>query len=125
MLLDELGRYRPDLLDRSRIVVGSKADVALVEFDGPRLSAVTHEGLDEFVGTLGTMVAAARCRARAGAVRRAAPGRGGFSVVRDDDGAWRVTGKSAERVVAMADLTNEEAVAYVQDRFRRMGVERA
>jgi GTPase len=49
----------------------------------------------------------------------------GFSVVRDNDGAWRVTGKSAERVVAMADLTNEEAVAYVQDRFRRMGVERA
>jgi GTP-binding protein len=46
-------------------------------------------------------------------------------VVRDDDGAWRVTGKSAERVVAMADLTNAEAVAYVQDRFRRMGVERA
>jgi len=25
----------------------------------------------------------------------------------------------------MADLTNQEAVAYVQDRFRRMGVERA
>ena len=25
----------------------------------------------------------------------------------------------------MADLTNPEALAYVQDRFRRMGVERA
>ena len=49
----------------------------------------------------------------------------GFSVVRDEDGAWRVMGKSAERVVAMADLTNAEAVSYVQDRFRRMGVERA
>ena len=34
-------------------------------------------------------------------------------------------GPAAERVVAMADLTNEEAIAYVQDRFRRMGVERA
>ena len=25
----------------------------------------------------------------------------------------------------MADLTNEEAIAYVHERFRRMGVERA
>ena len=49
----------------------------------------------------------------------------GFSVERDTDGAWRVTGRSAERVVAMADLTNVEALAYVQDRLRRMGVERA
>jgi GTP-binding protein len=49
----------------------------------------------------------------------------GFSVARDDDGAWRVHGRAAERVVAMADLTNVEALAYVQERFRRMGVERA
>ena len=34
-------------------------------------------------------------------------------------------GRAAERVVAMADLTNDEALAYVQERFRRMGVERA
>ena len=44
---------------------------------------------------------------------------------RDDDGTWRVSGRAAERVVAMADLTNTEAIAYVQDRFRKMGVERA
>ena len=44
---------------------------------------------------------------------------------RDDDGAWRVSGRSAERVVAVADMTNEEALAYVQERFRRMGVEKA
>ena len=49
----------------------------------------------------------------------------GFSVRRDDDGAFRVTGRLAERVVAMADLTNPEALAYVQDRFRRLGVDRA
>jgi GTP-binding protein len=49
----------------------------------------------------------------------------GFSVARDDDGAWRVHGRGAERVVAMADLTNEEALAYVQQSLRRMGVERA
>jgi GTPase len=126
VLVEELGRYRPELLERPRLVVGSKADVALFEFDGPRISAVTHEGLDEFVATLGAMVA----DSRAGEPEREPfvvlrPVEEGFSVVRDDDGAWRVTGKGAERVVAMADLTNDEAVAYVQDRFRRMGVERA
>jgi GTP-binding protein len=45
--------------------------------------------------------------------------------VHDDDGKWRVSGRSAERVVAMADLTNVEAMEYVQDRLRKLGVERA
>jgi GTPase len=126
VLLDELGRYRPELLERSRLVVGSKADVALFPFDGPRISAVTHEGVDEFLGTVGSMVDEARSAEPEPApfvVLR--PAEQGFTVVRDDDGAWRVTGRSAERVVAMADLTSDEAVAYVQDRFRRMGIERA
>jgi GTPase len=126
VLLAELRRYRPELLDRPRLVVGSKADVELHEFDGLRVSAVTHEGIDAFLGTLGSMVAEARAsepEREPFVVLR--PAEEGFSVARDDDGAWRVTGKTAERVVAMADLTNEQAVAYVQDRFRRMGVERA
>jgi len=126
VLLTELVAYRPELLERPRLVVGSKADVALHDFDGLRVSAVTRQGLDELVGTLGAMVADARAHEperEPFVVLR--PVEEGFSVVRDDDGAWRVTGRTAERVVAMADLTNEEAVAYVQDRFRRMGVERA
>jgi GTP-binding protein len=49
----------------------------------------------------------------------------GFAVIRDDDGAWRVSGRRAERVVAMADLTNLEAMEYVQYRLRKMGVEKA
>jgi GTP-binding protein len=126
LLLDELGRYRPELLERPRLVVGSKADVALFPFEGLRISAVTHEGIDEFLGTVGSMVDDARAAEPEPApfvVLR--PAEQGFTVVRDDDGAWRVTGRSAERVVAMADLTSDEAVAYVQDRFRRMGIERA
>ncbi len=126
VLVEELGRYRPELLDRPRLVIGSKADVALFDFDGLRVSAVTHEGVDELLGTLGAMVADARAaepEPEPFVVLR--PVEEGFSVARDDDGAWRVSGRTAERVVAMADLTNEDAVAYVQDRFRRMGVERA
>lgn len=126
VLVGELGRYRPELLERPRLVVGTKADVATTEFDGLQISAVTRADLDSFLGILATMIADARAAEPAPepfVVHR--PTEQGFSVVRDDDGAWRVRGRAAERVVAMADLTNAEAVAYVQDRFRRMGVERA
>ncbi len=130
ILLDELEQYRPELLERPRLVVGSKADVATSELHDPdavTLSAVTRAGLDEFLGRLGNLVDGARAEEpdvdEPFVTLR--PVEEGFTVVRDDDGAWRVTGRTAERVVAMADLTNEEAIEYVQVRLRRMGVERA
>jgi GTP-binding protein len=131
ILLDELGRYRPDLLDRPRLVVGTKADVATMpfEFDGAdamTISAVTRQGLDELLGRLGTLVGEARAaEPEPEPFVLLKPAEEGFQVVRDDDGAWRVSGRSAERVVAMADLTNIEAMEYVQHRLRTMGVERA
>jgi GTP-binding protein len=129
VLLDELERYRPDLLDRPRILVGTKADVATHTIEGDdvvEISAVTRQGLEVLLGRLGTIIE----EARAAEVEREAyvvhrPVEEGFSILRDDDGAYRVSGRNAERVVAMADLTNLEALEYVHDRFRRMGVERA
>lgn len=126
VLLDELGRYRPELLERPRLVVGSKADAAEKDFQGMRISAVTRAGLDRFLGELATMVEAARAaEGDRGAFQVLRPAEEGFSVVQDDDGAWRVRGRAAERAVALADLTNPEAIAYVQERLRRLGVERA
>jgi GTP-binding protein len=43
-------------------------------------------------------------------------------VVREQ-GGWRVRGDRPERWVAMADLGNPEAVAYLQRRLRRAGVD--
>jgi GTP-binding protein len=132
VLLAELAQYRPELLERPRLVVANKADVvaaaAAVDDGGAdlRISAVTRAGLDELLGRLGTLIDDARAVEPEGegfVVLR--PEETGFSVTRDDDGGWRVHGRAAERVVAVADLTNHEALAYVQERFRRMGVERA
>jgi GTP-binding protein len=126
VLVAELGRYEPALLERPRLVVGSKADVATQPFDGLRVSAVTREGLDELLGRIGTLVARARAtepEPEPYVVLR--PEERGFSVVREGAHEWRVRGRPAERAVALADLTNPEAIAYVQDRLRRMGVERA
>jgi len=128
ILLAELGRYQPELLDRPRLLVASKVDVAThpAPADALPISAVTRQGLDELLGRLGTLIGEARDaepEPEPFVVLR--PAEEGFSVVRDDDGAWRVAGRSAERVVAMADLTNVEAMEYVQHRLRTMGVERA
>ncbi|HWW45340.1 MAG TPA: GTPase ObgE [Acidimicrobiia bacterium] len=125
-LLAELQRYQPELCDRPRLAVGTKADVATAPYDGLTVSAVTHDGLDRFVRAVGGLVAEARAATpppAAPVVLR--PADDGFAVVRDADGAWRVAGRGAERVVAVTDLNDTDAQAYVRDRFRRLGVDRA
>src|SRR5438445_12960738 len=52
VLLDELRRYRPELLERPRVVVGTKADVATERYDRFAISAVTPAGLDELGGRI-------------------------------------------------------------------------
>ncbi len=126
VLLDELGAYRPELLERPRLVVGSKADVATQPFDGLSISAVTGEGLDAFLAALVPLVETARAEepeAETYAVLR--PEEEGIAVVREGAHEWRVRGKAAERAVAVNDLTDDGAAAYVQHRLERLGVDRA
>jgi GTP-binding protein len=126
VLTQELGRYRPELLERPRMIVGTKADVAQLELDGPRVSAVTGAGINELLGRLAELVTEARAAqpaSEAFIVHR--PEQEGVRVERTDDGAFVVVGRPAERAVAVTDLTNAEALAYVHDRLRRIGVDRA
>jgi GTP-binding protein len=126
VLLAELGRYRPELLDRPRLVVGSKADVAMQDWDGQRISAVTGEGVRELVGQLAEMVSAARLAPPAGETLVVLRPKGeGVEVDRGIDGAFVVRGKAAERAVALSDLTNPQALELVQRRLLRLGVNRA
>jgi len=48
-----------------------------------------------------------------------------YDVERVSDGAYRVTGKGIERLVARYDLDNEDALAYLERRLRGIGVIRA
>jgi GTPase len=51
------------------------------------------------------------------------PARGrAFEVERTCDGAFRVTGEAVDRLIARHDLDNDEALAHVENRLRRMGV---
>jgi GTP-binding protein len=126
VLLDELGQYQPELLDRPRVVVGSKADVATYHWDGLRMSAATRDGIDPILYELAEHVRHARAELpepAAYAVHR--PAAESFRVERDDDGGYVVIGREAERAVAVSDLTNLDALVYVHDRLKRLGVDRA
>ncbi|HEY1989156.1 MAG TPA: GTPase ObgE [Acidimicrobiales bacterium] len=149
ILIDELGRYRPELLHRPRLVVGSKADAAGIadvsdvaalfgsDTDAggvggsfqPNLviSAVTGLGIATLIGTLGTMVAATRAEEpdATGNIVIHRPLPEGFSVEKIDDGVYEVFGKVVERAVALNDVTTDEAADYIQDRLRKIGVDRA
>ena len=126
VLIDELGRYQPALLERPRLVVGTKADVATQPWEGLRISAVTGEGLRPMLGRVVAMVEEARREqpAREGfVIHRPAPE--GVVVERGLDGGLVVRGRPAERAVAVNDLTNADALAYVRHRLKRLGVDRA
>jgi GTPase len=45
-----------------------------------------------------------------------------FEVEKVGDGEFRVTGAAVDRLIARHDLANEEALAHVEHRLRRMGV---
>jgi GTP-binding protein len=132
-LLSELGRYRPELLERPRLVVGTKADAAgpggsleSGPWDGLRISAVTGEGLPDLLHRMAALVGEARASRPAHAafvVHRPEPE--GVRVERADDGAYVVRGASAERAVAVSDLSSAEALAFVHERLERAGVDRA
>ncbi len=130
ILLEELGAYRPELLERPRIVVGSKVDDPRADpmWEGEMISAITGEGLRPLVGRMADLVDQARAEeAKVQAegtftVHRLVPS--GILVSRDDDGTYVVHGKEAERAVALNDLTNPEALIYAQARLKRMGVDK-
>lgn len=48
-----------------------------------------------------------------------------ITVVQEEAHAWRVSGKNIERMVIQTEWNNEEAVAFLQRRMERAGVERA
>ncbi|HEX3621161.1 MAG TPA: GTPase ObgE [Acidimicrobiales bacterium] len=129
ILVRELGRYRPELLERPRLVVGTKADVGLLaagDDPGLRTSAVTGQGLTEVLRAAAALVAetrAAQPMPETYVVHRPEPE--GVQVTRADDGAYVVLGRPAERAVAVNDLTNPQALEYVRHRLSRLGVDRA
>ncbi len=139
ILLQELGAYRPELLARPRLVVGTKLDsigavgasrdelLSLLP-DAPTLcmSAVMGYGVREVLIALAPLVAktrAAEPKAATYVVHR--PDEQGVRIERGDDAAWIVVGRSAERAVAVSDINNAQALRHVHQQLKTIGVDRA
>lgn len=48
-----------------------------------------------------------------------------FEIIKLSDDVYRVTGKQIERMVIQTDWENEEAIAFLQHRFKRLGLDAA
>jgi GTP-binding protein len=143
----ELAAHDPRLAALPRVLALSKADLVAPEVaeaaagawrsrlgDGVPVvvtSSATRQGLDELARELLRRVPAAEPVAAEEAagedevaefkVFRPAAGRA-FDVERVGDGEFRVTGDAVDRLVARHDMENEEALAHVEHRLKRMGV---
>lgn len=97
------------------------------------VSAATGEGLDELrqaiVAALPATAPARPERRESGAAEFEAEhrvyrpaGEGGYWVEREDDGGFRVLGRGVELLFERHDLRNEEALAYLEQRLKEIGV---
>ena len=128
ILLRELGNYKPELLERPRLLISSKADVAAQDAleDSLKVSAVTGEGVQEMKYKLELLVKEAREAELTNSdeivIHRPSPK--GISVSREGN-IFIVKGRQAERAVALNDLTNIEALEYIQFTLEKIGVNKA
>ena len=141
----ELREHGHGLAGLPRLMALSKADLvppeeaqAAVERWRDRLgievfatSAATGEGLRELADAIFRHVppeerAVERAADTPAAHRVYRPGRGeSYSVERTGPGAFRVEGERIERLIARHDVDNDEALRYVEERLRALGVIRA
>ena len=142
----ELELYAAELATRPRIVVGNKVDVIGTEEADAKLheradadsapyfavSAATSEGLDSLMLRVAEMVFEQRTAVVHDRVAtyqqiwthdtRADKE---FTAAKLGGGVFQVTGRGIERMVIMTEWNNEEAIAFLQKRMVKAGVETA
>ena len=142
----ELAAYASELAVRPQVVVANKCDLpgceeaverlrAAAEADGHEffaVSAATGLGLDALVNRVAAMVADLRREVAAAEPECDLPEtwerdrqrRDKRMVIRREERhVWRVSGAAIERMVVQTDWDNDEAVAFLQHRFDRCGLD--
>lgn len=100
-----------------------------------RISALTGEGVDSLKAAIATKVHDLREAARAQEAQdqefgeiwelRREKRNARFDIVEEEEGAFRVSGTQVERWVVQTDWENEEAISFLQHRFKRAGIDDA
>lgn len=141
IIQSEVAYYDRCLDERPRLLAANKIDVAdpqLLEEAGRAaesrgwdffpISAVTGKGISALVYRLAEMVEITRDGEGPGmpeerTVYTYDPSRErGFEIV-EEEGVFHVRGEKVERLVKSVDLESPQALAYIQGRMKRMGVE--
>ncbi|GAC1437339.1 MAG: GTPase ObgE [Solirubrobacteraceae bacterium] len=144
----ELAAHDSRLAALPRVLALSKADLVSAERGAAAVaewsarlpgvpvlltSSATRQGLEELTAQLLRSVPLESTAPPAGepelaehrVFRPAAGRRGAFEVEQLGPGSFRVAGGGIERLLARHDLENDEALAHVESRLRRVGVIRA
>lgn len=134
----ELAAYSPELVERPRLVALNKSDltpdpeylhglrkkIEAQGFEVMVVSGATSAGLEELKFRLLQLIEEHTPEAVVPTItptfRRNQDD--SWSVERQEDGTFVVTGKRIERLVAMTDLENRDALYYLVRRLRRIGV---
>ena len=132
VLLHELQAYRPELLERPRLTVGTKVDSVSPdtmrewESTGNRsMSAVTGAGVREVLGELAVLVQEARSEPVVDDTEiTLRPEPEGTRIEKVGDNEFRLHGRSVERAVALSDVNSPDALNYIDDRLAGLGVPR-
>ncbi len=141
VIREELAARDPRLLDKATLVAANKMDldpdpVLLRAFNEARrhegldvvqLSAADGGGLRELRSALARLLPDAEELGSPGepagvVVHRYDATETGFKVERAADGAWRLSGRRVERLVAQTDFENDESAARFQRELSRLGV---
>lgn len=136
LIEDELRLYSEDVWKRPRIIALNKVDcIPPGEFNalrerfeklGPPLHAIsgyTGQGLDGLLQEIFDVLQAAKPETEVPMILPAL--KAGHELafdVRETDDGYEILGKRIERLVAMTDLGNDEAVRYLHRRLERIGV---
>ena len=143
----ELEAYAPELAERPQVVVANKCDMPGTSEALERLrqcaaadghaffavSAVTGAGIDSLEAACAEMVSKLRAERKLDEEplrndvweQRRIRRDNAISISNLGGGVWRVSGTAIERMVIKTDWENEEAVAYLQHRFDRLGLDKA
>lgn len=136
---DELKLYSDRLAARPQIVAANKMDLpearenyqrvaAYLAKEGREIfpvSAATGEGLPQLLDRAAALLAEYKdepAPAVESVVYTVKP-EDGVTIRRDDDGAFVVEGKEIEKIVAMTNFANDEAIRRFQLAWRRLGID--
>lgn len=142
---DELKKYSPVLLERPQLIVANKMDIPQAEENLQRfreklndptqifpISALTRQGLRELLYEIANtldktedipfiQLEQEQDHVTFEFEKKEPP----FTITRDDDGAYVLSGKTVERLFQMTDFSRDESVRRFARKLRNLGVDDA